>query len=136
MNEICHILMYKCIRKPMHQKYPKQSPMNRFGSLLVTTYRSIGKLAKHFKKTQMNPQFTSRDTFGGLRKMALFLYLTFILQKYYISIILICIIIFCGEKSPLCGATGALCFILQLILPMGFKARVDALSPALDVACV
>ena len=41
----------------------------------------------------------------------------------------------CGDKSPFFGASGALCFRLQLTPPMGFKARVDALSPALDVAC-
>ena len=33
-----------------------------------------------------------------------------------------------------CGATGTLCFGLQLTLPMGFKARVDALLPVLSVA--
>ena len=39
----------------------------------------------------------------------------------------------CGDKSPFCGATGALCFGLWLTLPMGFKTRVNAPSPALDV---
>ena len=38
---------------------------------------------------------------------------------------------FCGDKSPFCGATGTLCFGLQLTLPMGFKARVDPSSPVL-----
>ena len=38
---------------------------------------------------------------------------------------------FCGDKSPFCGATGALCFRHQLTLPMGFKARVDPSSPTL-----
>ena len=33
--------------------------------------------------------------------------------------------------SPFCGTTGTLCFILQLTLPMCFKARVDPLSPML-----
>ena len=42
---------------------------------------------------------------------------------------------FCGDKSPFCGATGTLCFGLQLTLPMGFKARVDAPPSVLDVAC-
>ena len=37
--------------------------------------------------------------------------------------------------SPFCGATGILCFGLQLILPMDFKARVDVPSPVLFVAC-
>ena len=36
--------------------------------------------------------------------------------------------------SPFCGTTGTLCFGLQLTLPMGFKARVDA-PPALSVIC-
>ena len=36
--------------------------------------------------------------------------------------------------SPFCGATGTLCFGLRLE-PMGFKARVDAPSPGLDVVC-
>ena len=43
-------------------------------------------------------------------------------------------VFFCGDKSPFCGATGALCFGLRLTLPMGFKARVDAPSPNLDVS--
>ena len=38
---------------------------------------------------------------------------------------------FCGDKSPFCGATGALCFRLRLTLLVGFKARVDPSSPAL-----
>ena len=37
---------------------------------------------------------------------------------------------FCADKSPFCGAIGALCFRLWLTLPMGFKARVDTSSPA------
>ena len=37
--------------------------------------------------------------------------------------------------SPFCGATGTLRFGLQLTPPMGFKARVDALSPVLFVTC-
>ena len=36
---------------------------------------------------------------------------------------------FCDEKSPFCGATAALCFRLQLTLPMVFKARVNPSSP-------
>ena len=52
------------------------------------------------------------------------------------SIILIYILFlfFGGDKSPFCGATGALCFGLHLTPPMGFKARVDAPSAALHVA--
>ena len=40
---------------------------------------------------------------------------------------------FCGDKSPFCGATGALCFGLWLTLHMGYKAkaRVDPSSVAL-----
>ena len=38
---------------------------------------------------------------------------------------------FCGDKSPFCGATGALCFGLRLILPVGFKARVNPSSTVL-----
>ena len=37
-------------------------------------------------------------------------------------------IYFCGNKSPFCGATGALCFRLWLTLPVGFKVRVDPSS--------
>ena len=36
----------------------------------------------------------------------------------------------CGDKSPFCGATGSVCFGLQLTLSMGFNARLDAPSPA------
>ena len=42
---------------------------------------------------------------------------------------------FCGDKSLFCGATGTLCFRLQLTLPMGFKARVNAPSLAPYVTC-
>ena len=44
--------------------------------------------------------------------------------------------IFCGDKSPFCGATGTLCFGLQLTLPMGLKARVDPLLPCSTLTCV
>ena len=36
--------------------------------------------------------------------------------------------IFAVTMSPFCGATGILCFGLQLTVPMAFKARVDTLS--------
>ena len=39
--------------------------------------------------------------------------------------------VFWGDKSLFCGATSALCFGLQLTLPVGFKARVAPSSPAL-----
>ena len=42
---------------------------------------------------------------------------------------------FCGDKSPFCGATGTLCFRLQLTPSMGFKARVDAPLPDLLLVC-
>ena len=42
---------------------------------------------------------------------------------------------FVVAMSPFCGATGTLCFGLRLTLPMGFKARVDAPMPVLDIAC-
>ena len=38
---------------------------------------------------------------------------------------------FCRDKSPFYRATGILCFEIQLTLPMGFKARVDAPLPVL-----
>ena len=38
---------------------------------------------------------------------------------------------FYGDKSPFCGATGALCFGLQLTLSVDFKARVDSSLPTL-----
>ena len=37
---------------------------------------------------------------------------------------------FVGSRS-FCGVTGALCFGLRMTLPMGFKARMDSLSPML-----
>ena len=33
---------------------------------------------------------------------------------------------FCSDKSAFCGVTGTFHFGLQLTLPIGFKARVDA----------
>ena len=30
---------------------------------------------------------------------------------------------FCGDKLRVCGATGDLCFVLRLILPMGFLSQ-------------
>ena len=45
MNEIFHILMCKCILKPIHHtqtpKIPRASPMNLFASLLTIKYRSL-----------------------------------------------------------------------------------------------
>ena len=38
---------------------------------------------------------------------------------------------FCGDKSPFCGANATLCFSLWLTLPVGFKTRVDPSSPAI-----
>ena len=34
--------------------------------------------------------------------------------------------LFCSDKAPFCGASGTLCFRLQLTVPMGFKARMDS----------
>ena len=41
--------------------------------------------------------------------------------------------IFCGNKSPFCGATAALCFGLQLTLAVGFKAIITC--AVLSLAC-
>ena len=41
-----------------------------------------------------------------------------------------CFLLVCGGKSPFSGATGTLCFGLLLILPTGFKARVNATFPS------
>ena len=40
---------------------------------------------------------------------------------------------FAVTMSTFCGDTGTVCFGLQLISPMGFKARLDAPSPMLSV---
>ena len=44
-------------------------------------------------------------------------------------------ILFVVTMCPFCGATGTPCFGLRLTPLMGFKARVDVPSPALNVTC-
>ena len=55
--------------------------------------------------------------------MSLYIYIYIYIYMFLLS--------FCGENSQFYGATGILCFRLWLILPVGFKARVDPSSPAL-----
>ena len=53
MNEIFHILMYKCIHKPIHHTHTPKIPRNSYVNLFGSLPQTFAKLAKYLEKPQL-----------------------------------------------------------------------------------
>ena len=82
-----------------------------------------------------NPPFFQRSTRLFFRNQQFVQresqWIAIIIISVYVCLETVAFKFFCGDRSPFCVATDALCFKLWLNLPMFFKARVDLSSSVL-----